>query len=115
MNLERGRRKRPHPTHLHSRPYAVGIWVRTRYGRHKRPHPTLLHSRPYAIDCFSTIFIHLCARSVLSTSAISLLLSHQVLVRVHGEISLQGLLAAYSVHAWNGNRILPGYQADSQA
>src|SRR5438132_10022943 len=67
------------------------------------------------INFFSTMFTHPLALPLLSASATSLQSSHRVLVRVHGEISLQGLLAADSVCAWNGNRILPDYPADNQA
>src|SRR6266700_6134141 len=61
------------------------------------------------------MFIHLRARSVPSACATSLQSLHQVLVRVHGEISLQERPVAYSAYASNGNRFLPGYQADNQA
>jgi hypothetical protein len=47
MVLHNGRRKRPHPAPLHSRPYAIndcyGFWYSTKGGASA---PTQLHSAP---------------------------------------------------------------------
>ena len=85
----------------------LGVWVDARLCVLLRPGTLSMH-----IDCFSTILIHQHARSVLSASATSLQSAHQVLVRVHGVISMPEQLFASSACALSDSRFRPDCQAD---